>query len=236
MTHAEAIAKMEGALSALEPWSADAARRCVTYAVGVIEREKATGLDVSIEIEMQLPGASIGIPRGGTADLVVLVRDQGKIVRVVVVDYKLGFLDQGEAADHKQLWAYAVMAARKYEPTMGVEIHLAQGRRRDFSAAWFDLADIENAAEHCKRIAMAAFGADPELRPAIDACRYCKALPMCRAAREEIMKATEELALFGVDDTNRMKMAETAKIAGRFAEEVRALQKEWVNEAQGVAA
>jgi len=235
---AEALAKMEGALAGLEPWSADAARRCVNYAVALADREEAAGFAVEVHVEMYLPGAHLGISRGGTADVVILCRDpeSRRVQRVVLQDHKLGWLDQGEAADHKQLWAYAAMAWEKYSPALDLEVHLAQGRRRDFSAAVFTPADIQDVAAHVRRIAMDAFGPAPEIRPALEACRYCRALPFCRPAREEIMKAIEETALFGIQEEDRVRLAEVAKLAARFAEEVRMLQKEWVAEIQaGVA-
>lgn len=227
------LAKMENALSALEPWAADAARRCVNYSVALVDREAKAKWNVTIHVEMHLSGAHIGLAKGGTADVVIVCTDKaGKVGRVVVSDQKLGFLDQGNADEHLQLWAYAVMAGAKYDPYEGVEINLAQGRRRSFSAAYFDKTALAGAADRCRSVAMAANGADPECHPAIDACRYCKALPLCRAVREEIMKATDAAALFGIDDTNRVKLAEIAAIAGRFAEEVKLLQKEWVKTAQ----
>ena len=72
----------------------------------------------------------------------------------------------------------------------------------------------------------------PELRPSIEACRYCKAITHCRAVRERIMHAREELALFGDAVPDRIRLMEDAALARRFSEEVRALQKEWAAEIQ----
>lgn len=232
---AECLEVMAKIYAGLEPWSADAARRCVAYAVALVDQQTARGWDVEIHVEMHLPGSFLGISRGGTADLVILCRgkDSPKVVRVVVADWKLGWLDQGEAHNHLQLHAYACMANEKYSPVEGVEIHLAQGRRRDFSAASFAPEVLPTIAENVRRIAMAAFAPHPEIKPSLEACRYCKALPLCRAAREEIMKASEEAALFGIENMDRVNLAESAALAARFAEEVKLLQKEWVKTVQG---
>jgi hypothetical protein len=234
------LTKAERMMAGLSDWTRDAVRRCVSYAVALIDGEhKRTGIRPTVEVEMHLSGKCIDIARGGTADLVILGSG-----RVIVADWKLGFLDQGEAADHLQLAAYAVMAWEKYispryrqfllEPF--VEVHLAQGRRREFSAATFDKNAIDAVRERIRSVVAGAMAEKPPLRPSIDACRYCKALTHCRAARERIMNANDEIALFGDAVADRIKLAEDAAIAKRFAEEVKALQNQWVSEAQAVGA
>lgn len=227
-----AMAKMAGALARLEPWAADACRRCVVYVVALVDQLEGEGYRVQVHVEMHLPGTGVGIKRGGTADVVLLCWKGAELRRVVVEDTKTGFLDQGEAADHVQLSVYAVMAWDKYLPAEPVDIHLAQGRRREFSAARFDPPTIVGVRGRIKAAVAGAFAPRPELRPSIDACRYCKALTHCRAAREYIMHAAEELALFGDTVADRVGLMDAAAVARRFAEEVRALQKEWTKENQ----
>lgn len=228
----EAMTKMAGALAQLEPWASDACRRCVTYVVALVGQLVSEGYRVQVEVEMHLPGTGVGIKRGGTADTVLLCWKNDQLRRVVVEDTKTGFLDQGEAADHLQLSTYAVMAWDKYLPAEPVDIHLAQGRRREFSAARFDAPTIVGVRGRIRQAVAGAFAREPELRPSIDACRYCKALTHCRAAREYIMHAAEELSLFGDSVEDRVRFIDAAAIAKRFAEEVRNLQKEWTKENQ----
>jgi hypothetical protein len=227
-----ALAKMAGALATLEPWAADACRRCVSYVVALVDQMEAEGYRVQVEIEMHLGGKLVGISRGGTADVVLLCFKDDELRRVVAEDTKTGFLDQGEAADHLQLSTYAVMAWDKYRPIEPIDIHLAQGRRREFSAARFAHADIEGVRARVMRAVAGAFYPAPELRPSIKACMYCKAITHCRAVREQIMHAAEELALFGDAVSDRVRLMEDAAIARRFTEEVKAIQKEWTAENQ----
>lgn len=233
---AEVLTKLAGTLAALDSWTADAARRCVTYAVALVDQEAGDGHNVTVETEMHLPGKAISIGRGGSADVVILSksRDTGHVLRVVIQDHKLGFLDQGEAAHHLQLWAYAVMAWDKYRPTLGVEIHLAQGRRRDFSAASFDQHAVDLAARQIREIVRQAKAPSPALVPTITACRYCKALPLCRAAREAIKMQASEASMFGIDTNDRVALANDEALARRFADEARALMKAWARENQAV--
>lgn len=218
-------------LHGLEPWTKDGARRCLAYAVSLVERERAMGQTVTVYIEYKLSGAGIEIDRGGTADLIIVsVGRHGR--RVIVADWKLGFLDQGEAADHMQLGGYAVMAWDKFSPDV-VEIHLAQGRLRDFSSALYRRQSIESTRIRVINIVRTAHDEAAPIITGIDACRYCKAITHCRPLRERIMDAKSEMALFGADYANRVRMAEDAALAKRFAAEVGELQKVWRAENAG---
>ena len=223
---AECLARLDYAMHDLEPWTKDATRRCVAYVVAVMDREEARGVHPVLQIEMHLSGKGIAIGRGGTADIVIIAGDL-----VVVIDFKLGFLDQGHAADHLQLGAYACMAWDKYAPRT-LEIHLAQGRLRDFTCATFNERAIEATRLRCKRVVRDAVADLPELKSAIDACRYCKSLVICTTTRKRIMDASHSLALFGADPKDRVKLAEDMAIAKRFIEEGTKLQKAWQAEAR----
>ncbi len=233
----DSLSQMAGAMSKLEPWTRDAVRRCVAYAVALIDQAVQQEYEVTLQIEMKLSGATVAIGRGGTADLIILCRRPGEaVIRwVIVSDWKLGFLDQGHAADHLQLGTYAVMAYDKYKPEMGVTVHLAQGRRQEFSSAHYTPEQIAALRPRIIGVVRAAWADEPPLNPCIAACRYCKAITHCRAVRERIMHAAEEKALFGDEVIDRIKMNEDGALARRFAEEVKALQKQWQAEAQGAA-
>lgn len=219
-------------MARLTDWDREVVRRCVAYAIHLVDRHKPNR--DGILIERKLPGHWIGVARGGTIDFGIIV-----MPRVIIADWKAGFLDQGPADEHEQSACYACMAWDKYQPDE-VEVHLAQGRlspRRRFSAAVYDAAAIERARVFAVSFVKAALMPDAAINPTIKACRYCKALVVCRAARERIMKANEELAMFGPPESpeERMHLAESAQIAARFAATVKDLQKEWVREQQGVA-
>lgn len=235
---AGAIESLGPMMRRLGSWTVDAIRRCITYVVAIVEREEADGYDVAVECEMHLPGRHLGIERGGTADVVIICRDRdtGVVVRVIIVDYKYGFLDQGHAAEHVQLHTYGAMAWEKFRPVRDLEVHLAQGRLRSFTAALFTGDVIPRIEARIREIVTAAKAPDAPLRPCIAACRYCKALTLCRAARDRIMSTVHEAQLFGIDTRDRVKLADDAALAARFAEEARALAKAWVQENQGVAA
>jgi hypothetical protein len=232
-TQDQALVHLAGALERLEPWSRDAARRCVAYASALVDTWRAKGYQVTVQIEMHLSGRGVDIARGGTADLILVCRHPStQQVAVLLLDHKTGFIDQGEACEHRQLGCYSVMAMDKYNPDH-LEVHLAQGRRQEFSAGYFDDQAVEEIRAIVKAAVAAAKAENPPLRPSIDACRYCKALPLCGAAREHIMNAAERHALLGADPADRARLAEDAALARRFAEEARELAKLWREAEQG---
>ncbi len=253
---AVALAQIANLEAGLESWAADGVRRCFAYAVALVDRERKAngGMTPIIVIERHLVGDGVLIVRGGTADLILISTG-----RIVVVDWKLGFLDQGHAADHLQLATYAVMARDKYGPK-NIEVHLAQGRRQEFSSALYSQNDIEAARDRVRVAVAGAKAAHPPLRRDIDACRYCRALTACRQVRDHL----EDLEMWGAPGTpiamlatGRDALADLSTDAGRveldrlrgvaaafkddplarrFNEETRALQQVWRNAAQAVVA
>ena len=230
----DALNQMSMAMSKLEDWTKDAVRRCVAYAVALVDQAMGQGWRITIQIEMHLSGKGVNIERGGTADLIILCHDAetDEIVHVIVADWKLGWLDQGHAADHLQLGTYAVMAWDKYKPRQGVTVHLAQGRRQEFSSAHYTASAIEAVRQRIQTAVTEAWQDEPEVRADIDACRYCRALPFCRTAREHIMHAADQLALFGEAVTDRIQLAKDAAMARRFAEDAREVAKLWSTQNQ----
>lgn len=228
----DCLAKMAGAMAQLTEWDRDVVRRCVAYAVALIDKH-VPNRD-GIIIEKKLCGKLVGIPRGGTADLVLVAGDI-----VIVIDQKCGFLDQGPADEHEQAAAYAVMAFDKWHPRE-VHVHIAQGRlspSKRFTSAIYSAEAIEVARRFVIGLVAEAAKPTARLTPSITACRYCKALVVCRAAREHFMRANDDLAMFGVPDSDdeRVRLAEAAQIAKAFADQVKALQRAWVEKAQGAA-
>ncbi len=221
-----AVASMEQRMGDLEPWCQDAVRRCVAYAFGVVRAWTDKGR-VECIAEVHLDGQAFGLVRGGTADFVLVISRGDRVVRVIVIDHKTGWLSQGEAADHVQLMAYGVLAAHRWLPSEGVEVHLAMGRRCEFSSAFYDPEALIAAGERVRRIASRCKSERASLTPSTKACRYCRALPLCRAAREKIMEAQETFALFGAQPADRINLADDAALAKAFVRSADELAKIW---------
>lgn len=220
------ISGIESRMAGLAGWTKDGVRACMAYVCALIAAATRRFARVEVLGEEHLDGAGIDTPRGGTADLVLLCYNAaGALVLVIVEDHKLGFVSQGEAADHLQLGAYAVMAWDRWCPIGGVEVHLAAGRRHEFSSAHYDAQAIAGVRDRLRRAVAAARVPAPELRPCRKACVYCRALIFCRPAREFIMDARDQLALFGFDPAGRLDLQDAAALAKRFAQDADAVLK-----------
>lgn len=223
----QVVATIEGRMSGLEVWTKDAVRQCAAYACALIANLSRRFSRVEIMVEEHLDGDGIAVPRGGTADLIIICYDAADaLVLIVVDDHKCGFVSQGEAADHLQLAAYAVMAWDRWQPTQGVEVHLAAGRRHEFSSAHYDAATCAGVRDRIRRGVAAARVDAPELSPSRKACNYCKAILFCRAFREHLMDAKDQLALFGFDPAGRLDLADAIALAKRFAADGDAVLKQ----------
>lgn len=238
----EAHRALADSYSDLDSWTRSCATKCVTYVVALVEREKKACRRVKVYHEIKMSGRGLEMPRGGTADILIASwaedpRDRVPF-RLIFEDHKLGFLDQGHAADHLQIAAYVVMGWDRMHKwarlddysACEVEAHVAQPRAWNYdtnseplryTAATYTSEHIEPTRRKLIGIYRRARGARPKLNPCIKACRYCKALVLCRAAREHFMDAAESAALFGINNANLVEMNEAAKIARRFAEEVK---------------
>lgn len=220
----EVLVGLESRMQGLAYWCKDAVRTCINYAFDLVRRYIPKYDTIEVFSELHLDGTGIHIERGGTADLVVLCYNkygyQLELDLVVIADWKTGFVSQGEAADHLQLACYAVMAADEFAPKSAIIPHLVMGRRKEHSSALYQQNAIEGARRRIIRAINAAQSSEPELRPCLKACRYCKAITLCRHLRNYLMHAQEELAMFGIDPENRLAMVEAAKLAKRFSQEV----------------
>lgn len=223
---AEVIAGVEPRMSALAYWTKDAVRACLAYAMHLIQRLSHRYARIEILVEVKLDGAGIDVPAGGSADLIIVCFDgAGRCMRLVIDDHKCGFVSQGEAADHLQLGGYAVMGFDRWRPVEGVEVHLAMGRRHEFSSALYDAQAIEGVRARIKAASAAARADAPPLRPCLKACRYCRALLFCRPARDLMMTAIDTSSMFGFLPEDRMDMADAAKLMRRFIQDLDALTK-----------
>jgi len=224
----EVIKGMHVRMNGLLPWCKDAVRTCTVYLCDLVRRYVPRYPLMQILAEIHLPGEGLLIPRGGTADLVLLcMNEHGELELVIVVDWKTGFVYQGEAADHLQLGCYAVMASDQYRPKNGVIVHLAMGRRHEFSSALYEQEAITGVRNRIRAGVTNALSIHAVHRPCLKACRFCKAMCFCIPLRNHLMSAIDELAMFGADPADRVAIAEMARLAKRFVAEADALAKHW---------
>jgi hypothetical protein len=200
----------------VDGWTWRCACDCVRFALALVEKHgiKPDG----VLTEQWLDGSPFGITRGGTADLVLVVPFR----KVILVDWKLGFLAQDSAEEHDQAATYAVMAASSYQAE-DVLVYLYVPRVEESAratAASFDVRTLRATADWSRRVAAAARDPDAELSPSWRACEHCRALPFCPAAKDAIVKAREALESNIVPTTPEEwgKLTGLAKLAGKFSD------------------
>jgi RecB family exonuclease len=218
VTWGEIIASVcnSAARDGVDRWSVWCIQLCAEFARDLIAKHEVEREFVLVEHQLDMVGA--GFHRKGTADLVLVLPFE----RIVVVDWKAGFLDQGDADVHDQLAAYGAAAAVSFKADE-VLVYLYQPRAekdRRATGARFDAAKVRATAAWAVAVNNRCRANNPELNPSYDACKHCKALHRCAAAEEWTVRLLEAFAAIG-DPTDPDAWGETigaAKIAEKKAE------------------
>jgi hypothetical protein len=173
----------------VDGWTVACIQMCLEFARDMIAKHEVEPDDVLVEHHLDM--STFGLPRGGTADLILVL----PFKKVIVVDWKLGFLDQGDADDHDQLMGYGIAAATTFKAQQ-IEVALYQPRAeklRRASRATFDSASIKANLAWLEAVLRRSRAADPVLEPSY-ACLNCAANTRCPALKEWIVNTIEALA------------------------------------------
>ena len=237
LVHALAASLLQGLsepeeCASLNSWD----RHCAgLYVDFVRDLAVARGIEAdNILVEHHLDGAGLGLVNGGTADCVLV--DPFK--RVIVIDLKSGMNDQGEAADHDQLAAYAIMAAASFKVDT-VEVHIFQPRAEKHlrhSSAKYTTETLTANITWIRSVTDGARETDTEVHASLTACEHCKALPHCAEARSLVMQTSEALKAFGSPTSPAAwgEIIAAGKIGGALDEAVKDIAKPYL-EAGGIA-
>ena len=159
------------------------------FAVGVIEAMKRNGCEPLVMVEERVDYSHIAPSGFGTADLLVLGRDEDGRGLLHVIDFKAGkgvFVD----CDHNsQMMLYAIGALHGYGfiyDVQTVRMTIVQPRLDNVSTFECSREELEAWGESIKPIAKMAYEGKGEQHPG-DWCRFCRAKPVCRACAEEAM-------------------------------------------------
>lgn len=198
----------------VDTWTRTCVLRYVKYVHALIVKHGVEPENVLVE--HHLDGQDLGFPNGGTADAILIV----PFKLAIVIDLKAGFLTQGDADQHDAIASYAIMAARTFS-VKEVHVHLFQSRAVDedqrASAAHFDAATLRATETWVRFTTAAAQDPGAPLHPSYNACRNCKALAYCTAAKEYVMDAMKAAAIPPDPDTWG-KFLSDAKLMERCAE------------------
>ena len=160
------------------PMEADGEATAVRYALEVLSMVRQQYPEHTLRAEVAVDAGVDGVH--GTSDVCGVDGWGGD---VLVVDWKSGWGDHGDAASSLQLVAYALGARAEFGHRGGAVLYLVDLDKRTTSVCRWSSADLDAARKTIQRvIAAAELHTDADLRPSKEACRYCARLPTCPAA------------------------------------------------------
>ena len=164
------------------------------FVAGVIESMKRNGCEPLVLIETRVDYSHIAPSGFGTADMLIIGKDENGLGLLHVIDFKTGkgvFVD----CDHNsQMMLYAIGALHAYGyiyDVRTVRMTIVQPRLDNIST--FEMAADELTAwgESIKPLAKLAYEGKGEQKPG-DWCKFCRAKPVCRACAEEALALARE--------------------------------------------
>lgn len=177
------------------------------FVISIIEQMKENGCEPLAFVEERVDYSHIAPSGFGTADMLIIGKDQQGRGILHVCDFKTGagvFVD----ADHNsQMMLYAIGALAAYGFLYDIEIvrmSIIQPRLDNISTFECSRQELEDWGESIKTIAKLAYEGKGEQHPG-DWCRFCRAKPVCKACADEALALCREdfldLDAVAFDDT-----------------------------------
>ncbi len=207
----------------LDSWTWHCVEQYVRYVHALIVKHDIAPENVLTEEKLDM--SDLGFVNKGTADCILVI----PFKLVIPIDAKFGFVDQGDAVEHGQIAAYGAAAALRFRLDRA-EVHIAQPRAEKanrYTAASFDEATLKQSAAWIRSVNAACREPNPELTPGFTQCSNCKALRLCPAAKEHIVRVLDAYENLGApSDPNEWgELIGAAKLAEKRAEQVKDLGK-----------
>lgn len=177
------------------------------FVISIIEQMKENGCEPLAFVEERVDYSHIAPSGFGTADMLIIGKDENGRGLLHVCDFKTGkgvFVD----ADHNsQMMLYAIGALAAYGFLYDIEIvrmSIIQPRLDNISTFECSRQELEDWGESIKTIAKLAYEGKGEQHPG-DWCRFCRAKPVCKACADEALALCREdfldLDAVAFDDT-----------------------------------
>ena len=177
------------------------------FVITIIEEMKENGCEPLAFVEERVDYSHIAPSGFGTADMLIIGKDEQGRGILHVCDFKTGagvFVD----ADHNsQMMLYAIGALAAYGFLYDIEIvrmSIIQPRLDNISTFECSRQELEDWGESIKPIAKLAYEGKGEQHPG-DWCRFCHAKPVCKACADEALALCREdfldLDAVAFDDT-----------------------------------
>ena len=164
------------------------------FVIGIIEEMKRNGCEPLVLVEERVDYSHIAPSGFGTADMLIIGKDDNGKGLLHVCDFKTGqgvFVD----CDHNsQMMLYALGGLAAYGFIYEIEtvrMTIIQPRLDNISTFECSREELEAWGESIKPLAKMAFEGKGEQVPG-DWCRFCRAKPVCRACAEEALSLAKE--------------------------------------------
>ena len=164
------------------------------FVISIIEQMKENGCEPLAFVEERVDYSHIAPSGFGTADMLIIGKDEQGRGILHVCDFKTGagvFVD----ADHNsQMMFYAIGALAAYGFLYDIEIvrmSIIQPRLDNISTFECSRQELEDWGESIKPIAKLAYEGKGEQHPG-DWCRFCRAKPVCKACADEALALCRE--------------------------------------------
>ena len=164
------------------------------FVISIIEKMKENGCEPLAFVEERVDYSHIAPSGFGTADMLIIGKDENGSGLLHVCDFKTGagvFVD----ADHNsQMMLYAIGALAAYGFLYDIEIvrmSIIQPRLDNISTFECSRQELEDWGESIKPTALLAFEGKGEQHPG-DWCRFCRAKPVCKACADEALALCRE--------------------------------------------
>ena len=164
------------------------------FVISIIEQMKENGCEPLAFVEERVDYSHIAPSGFGTADMLIIGKDEHGRGLLHVCDFKTGagvFVD----ADHNsQMMLYAIGALAAYGFLYDIEIvrmSIIQPRLDNISTFECNRQELEDWGESIKPIAKLAYEGKGEQHPG-DWCRFCRAKPVCKACADEALALCRE--------------------------------------------
>ncbi len=164
------------------------------FVISIIEKMKDNGCEPLAFVEERMNYSHIAPSGFGTADMLIIGKNENGKGLLHVVDFKTGkgvFVD----ADHNsQMMLYALGGLAAYGFIYEIEtvrMSIVQPRLDNISKFECSRAELEEWGESIKPIAKLAYEGKGEQKPG-DWCRFCRAKPVCKACANEALALCRE--------------------------------------------
>lgn len=164
------------------------------FVISIIEQMKENGCEPLAFVEERVDYSHIAPSGFGTADMLIIGKDENGRGLLHVCDFKTGagvFVD----ADHNsQMMLYAIGALAAYGFLYDIEIvrmSIIQPRLDNISTFECSRQELEDWGESIRPTALLAYEGKGEQHPG-DWCRFCRAKPVCKACADEALALCRE--------------------------------------------